>query len=832
MPVGGGTLHEGQPCHRAAWRLSSRPGRACRRAAATAYPRNGAPAPCVFSVLGVHQPHVARHVCAAAQAWSARQRRASAGRRLFGTACRATEPDTAAAAPANPLSALLRLVVRGEETVVLGEAAAVGLLTGVAVVLLNDGIHATHDLTWGSFGLSGAAVDPGSRWPVVLLLPAAAGTAVSVLRSLVGGFDALPDTSDTPLQVRGRFYTRGVYLMSYRIASPCHAANAWTETSQLTAQALVRPVAKAGAAALTLGCGVPLGPEGPSVQLGSGVAAGLQRLSPSSEQRRLSLLAAGSAAGLSAGFGATLAGAFFAVEAVLQPSSAAGRPSDPPSLTASMVLIAAVLASVVSRAGLGAEPTFVVPAYDVSPLGELPLFLGLGAACGGISLAFAFTTTLAERAVQGLTARGVSPSLLPPLAGLLAGGVALAYPETLYNGFSNVDTILAAPRSLYPPALLMTLVAAKVGATSVCRASGLVGGVYAPSLFMGAALGAAYGAAASQLPFAAALGFGSPAAYALVGMAATLAAVCRVPLTAILLMFEYTQDFRMLLPLMASVGVAAWVASVADERALASTGGGGSTGRSGGTSGALSAGRGFGTSPTSGTLQPIDEDADAAMAKRAASTMGAVFDDRDLSEELGRDQLIARVLRELPVSVAMRTQFLTLASDASLVMAAAAMVGAREKVAVLRSPEDQAVIGVLTHDAVQRALDAAALVAPVPGAAGGESAATAPGGAAKACANAGGSFQGTRAAWSRITPDTPLADALAALTRGGLRQLPVVPVVNVQRPPAVGLLEAEAVADACAMELTQRALRRAARMQQKQEESERGSQAQAGQDSK
>ena len=78
-------------------------------------------------------------------------------------------------------------------------------------------------------------------------------------------------------------------------------------------------------AALTLGAGVPLGPEGPAVQLGSGVAAALQRLSPTSEQRRLSLLAAGSAAGLSAGFGATLAGAFFAVEAVLQPSSAAGR---------------------------------------------------------------------------------------------------------------------------------------------------------------------------------------------------------------------------------------------------------------------------------------------------------------------------------------------------------------------------------------------------------------------------------------------------------------------------------------------------------------------------
>jgi len=471
-----------------------------------------------------------------------------------------------------------------------------------------------------------------------------------------------------------------------------------------------------------------------------------------------------------------------------------------------MVLIAAVLASVVSRAGLGSEPTFVVPDYAISPLGELPLFLGLGAAAGGLSLAFALVTALAERAVNGLTTSwGVPQQLLPPLAGLLAGGVALAYPETLYNGFSNVDTILAAPRALYPPALLMTLVAAKVGATSVCRASGLVGGVYAPSLFMGAALGAAYGAAASQLPFAASLGFGSPAAYALVGMAATLAAVCRVPLTAILLMFEYTQDFRMLLPLMASVGVAAWVASVADERALASAGGPLTSRSLGGSSGGADNGSTGNGSTEAG--------ANSARASNGLKTM-AVSDDRDLSDELGRDALIARVLRELPVSYAMRTQFLTLTSDASLVMAAAAMVGARQKAAVLVSPDDGAVFGVLTHDALQRALDAASLKpGPNDAAAEGETAASAPGGAAKACVKAGGAFQGTRVAWSRITPDTPLADALAALNRGGLRQLPVVPVARVQRPPAVGLLEADAVADACAQELTQRALRRATRGQ-------------------
>ena len=680
--------------------------------------------------------------CRAWAARAARQRRAasSAGAgRLRVSAVSSEDPtDEPQTLSASLLSSLQNLLFKGEETVVLAEAAAVGLLTGGAVVLLNDAIHASHHLSWGAFGLGGAGVDPGSRWPVVLLLPCAAGGAVSALRAWVGGFDGVAGGDAEP---------------------PWRAA--------------ARPVAKACAAALTLGGGVPLGPEGPSVQLGSGVAAALQRLSPSSEQRRLSLLAAGSAAGLSAGFGATLAGAFFAFEAVLQPSSAAGRAGDPPSLTASLVLLSAVLASLVSRAGLGEQPTFVVPDYDLFSLGELPLFLGLGAAAGGVSLAFAAAGVASERFVAALEARGMPPALLPPLGGLLAGSVALFYPEILYDGFNNVDAILAAPRTIYPPLLLLQLVAAKVGATACARACGLVGGVYAPSLFMGAALGAAYGAAAGQLPFAAALGVGSPAAYALLGMAATLAAICRVPLTAVLLMFEYTQDFRMLLPLMATVGVASWVASVADERAAAGLAASG--------------------------VEEETERAEAERVRRAAAASALASGDRELGDALGKDALVARTLRELPVTRAMRTQYLTVPGDASLIAAAAAMVTARERACVLASA-DGALLGVLTHDAVQRALDS-----PQSGAARPDQ----PGGAVAACAQAGGAFQ-PKAASGRVHPDTPLADALAALTGGGLRQLAVVPR-DMPRPPAVGLLEAEAVGDACQLELTQRALRRTQR---------------------
>jgi H+/Cl- antiporter ClcA len=560
-------------------------------------------------------------------------------------------------------------------------------------------------------------------------------------------------------------------------------------------QAVTRPLAKASAAALTLASGVPLGPEGPAVQIGSAVATALQRLSPSSEQRRLSLLAAGSAAGLSAGFGTTIAGAFFAVEAVLQPSTAAGRPSDPPSLTASMVLLSAVLASVVSRAGLGASPTFIVPEYDLNSLAELPLFLGLGAAAGGVSIAFGAATAAANAAAAALEAPraenglGVPTLLLPPLGGLFAGTVALLFPEILYNGFDNVDAILANPGTIYPPVLLMQMVAAKLIGTAACRASGLVGGIYAPSLFMGAALGAAYGAAAQHLPFADELVVGSPAAYALVGMAATLAAVCRVPLTAILLLFEYTQDFRIIVPLMTSVGVASWVASVSDER----------------TAVAAAAAEAAAAS---------EEEAAAAAAARAERAEAAgrasarAMGDRELGAALGEDAALERILKELTVSRAMRTTFLSVPGDASLLAAGAAMVAASERAAVLTGPDGR-VLGVLTHNALQRALREAG---------GNLAAAATPGAAAAACARSGGAFA-ARAPGGRVHPDTSLAEALATLNGLGVQQLPVVAREGAASgagsgaasswPPPVGLLEAEAVGTACALELTQRALRRA-----------------------
>ena len=165
---------------------------------------------------------------------------------------------------------------------------------------------------------------------------------------------------------------------------------------------------------------------------------------------------------------------------------------------------------------------------------------------GQTAWAFASTTKSAERSCRGTRTSGARSS----------SAWDAAAPD-------------APLRTPYPPTLLLELVLAKLAATTLCRQSGLVGGVYAPSLFMGAALGSAYGALLTPVAVATgAVGLGAvapPQAYALVGMAGVLAGVCRVPLTAILLLFELTGDYRIIVPLMGTVGVASWVAGAADR---------------------------------------------------------------------------------------------------------------------------------------------------------------------------------------------------------------------------------------------------------------------------
>ncbi|XP_024977468.1 chloride channel protein CLC-e isoform X3 [Cynara cardunculus var. scolymus] len=436
-----------------------------------------------------------------------------------------------------------------EEIALLGgntgiiSACFVGLVTGVCVVLFNNVVQEIRDLCWDGIPSRGASwlreLPYENTWEHIILIPTCGGLVVSLLNMLRSALDAPKE-----------------------------------ENSADSLKAVLKPILKAVAAAVTLGTGNSLGPEGPSVEIGASVAKGVGSLFDRDAQRELSLRAAGSAAGISSGFNAAVAGCFFAVESVLWPSPAESYLSL--TNTTSTVILSAVIASVVSEIGLGSEPAFTVPDYDFRSPSELPLYLLLGIFCGLVSLSFSWCTSLMMVVTDKIQKTFAMPkAVFPVVGGFTIGLIALIYPEVLYWGFENVDTLLES-RPLVKGLsvdLLLQLIAIKIAATSFCRACGLVGGYYAPSLFIGAATGMVYGKIISfmisqlnPIFHLSGIEVASPQAYGLVGMAATLAGVCQVPLTAVLLLFELTQDYRIVLPLLGAVGLSSWITSRSIKR--------------------------------------------------------------------------------------------------------------------------------------------------------------------------------------------------------------------------------------------------------------------------
>lgn len=317
----------------------------------------------------------------------------------------------------------------------------------------------------------------------------------------------------------------------------------------------LRPVTKMFAAAVSLGSGASLGPEGPSVEIGANFGMLLsQILQVSREQQRL-LLGAGAAAGLAAGFNAPIAGVFFALEVVMGTASFATS-------SVSVLLLAAVVAALIAQIGLGAQPAFALPVYQVrSPL-ELPLYMGLGLGASLVSLTYTELIKLAKACFAGqvpvLRFLGQIPRPIHPIiGGVIVGAVALSFPQILGIGYETVQAMLQDVEfSLH---LLIWLIVMKLLMTAISAGSGFVGGLFAPAMFLGASFGSAYAKVVAMLvPSIGAL-MAAPPAYAMVGMAAVLAASVRAPLTAILMLFELTRDYRIVLPLMAAVGLSVWL---------------------------------------------------------------------------------------------------------------------------------------------------------------------------------------------------------------------------------------------------------------------------------
>jgi chloride channel protein, CIC family len=296
------------------------------------------------------------------------------------------------------------------------------------------------------------------------------------------------------------------------------------------------------ASALCIGSGGSVGREGPIVQIGSAVGSSLgQMLRVSGDQLRV-LVACGAAAGIAATFNAPMAGAIFALEIIL---------ADFAVLTFTPIILSSVVAVAVSRYFLGNYPAFRVPAYDwVSPW-ELWLYAVLGVLAGLVAVWFTVSLYKSEDIWD---AWKVPEYLKATLGGAIIGIVALSFPQVLGVGYDSIEKALL-NKDVW--SVVLVLLPLKIFATSITIGSGGSGGILAPSLFMGAMLGEAFGFAVHFLfP-----GFTAPpGAYAIVGMGAVVAGATHAPIQAFLIIFEMTQDYRIIPPLMICCVISTFVA--------------------------------------------------------------------------------------------------------------------------------------------------------------------------------------------------------------------------------------------------------------------------------
>jgi CIC family chloride channel protein len=411
----------------------------------------------------------------------------------------------------------------------------VGSATGLAAVAF---IKLIEGITWVGFQFApGSWPDLGRGWLIV----------VPVVGALLGGpiiaFFASEAKGHGVPEVMQALVLRGGRIRS-RVA-----------------------IAKIAASSLCIGTGGSAGREGPIVQVGSTLGSILGRMLRLSDARIRNLVACGAAAGVAATFNAPIAGVAFAIEVLV---------GDLGVSLVSNVVISSVTASVVSQAFLGSDPAFSVPAHALNDPNELWFYIALGLLAAVVAVAFIRMLYAAEGLFDGW--RRVPQWLRPAVGGLLLGGLAWAYPHFLVrggvdstiaalgmptahnlphifgSGFAAIEAALSGP---LPWILVGSLVVLKMLATSLTLGSGNSGGVFAPSLFMGAMLGGLFGVVAGNIfPEIAP----SPAACALAGMAAVFAGAARAPLTAILIAFEMSDSYAVILPLMATTIAATIVA--------------------------------------------------------------------------------------------------------------------------------------------------------------------------------------------------------------------------------------------------------------------------------
>ncbi len=285
---------------------------------------------------------------------------------------------------------------------------------------------------------------------------------------------------------------------------------------------------------LSISSGASVGREGPIVHIGSSVGSSIAQLIRLSGEWRRVLLACGAAAGIAATFNAPMAGMLFAVEIILV---------DFEIRYISHIAISSVTATVISHHFLGNLPTFTIPSYTLVSYWEIFLYFLLGILAGLTAIVFIKSISGMEQVFEYLPI----PSFLQPvIGGVIVGLLAISFPLVLGVGYQSINLVLTAKMALQGMMLLMVV---KLLATAVSLGAGFSGGIFAPSLVVGALLGGTYGSTAALLfpdlvaPFS---------AYGLVGMGAMVSGMTLAPITAIFTIFELTYNFEIILPLMTS----------------------------------------------------------------------------------------------------------------------------------------------------------------------------------------------------------------------------------------------------------------------------------------
>ena len=287
------------------------------------------------------------------------------------------------------------------------------------------------------------------------------------------------------------------------------------------------------ASSLTIGFGGAAGREGPMVQIGSAIGSTVGQWTKLTPNNIRTLVTCGAAGGIAATFNAPIAAAIFSMEVLI------GRLRT----DFLLVLLTSLSSCMISRHYLGNYPAFLAPAYDLVSAAELPLYFLMGTLIGAAAIGYVRLLYWSEDAFGAWT---FPDYLKPAVGGLIVGLILRFYPQIYGAGFPAVESALWVRFSWE---VLLALFVAELLANCATLGSGGSGGVFAPSLYMGAMLGGVFGSLVHVAFPAWTAGSG---AYAMVGMAAFFAATAKAPTTSILILFEMTNDYRIMVPLMAA----------------------------------------------------------------------------------------------------------------------------------------------------------------------------------------------------------------------------------------------------------------------------------------